>query len=110
MAEAPKNSAEVEAGREATKGIGVGVGELKQASPWTKENRLFVFTLIGVFSAIIVGVGLRFWFIGEPVLERTSMYVSYFGELFLRILGALILPLILPNLVVAIASLDLRSS
>ena len=109
MAEAPKNSTEVEAGREATKD-GVDVGDLKKASPWTKENLLFVFTLIGVFSAIIIGFGLRFWFIGEPVLERTSMYVSYFGELFLRILGALILPLILPNLVVAIGSLDLRSS
>ena len=107
--EAPKNSAEVEAGRKATKDS-VGGGNLKQASPWTMEDWLFLFTLIGVFLAIIVGVGVRFWGIGEPVLKRTSMYVSYFGELFLRTLGSLILPLILPNLVVAIGSLDLRSS
>jgi len=109
--EVPKNSVEVEAGREATKDS-VGVGDLKQGSPWIewlKENRLFLLTLIGVGLALIVGGSIRYSSEG-PVSNRVGMYVSYVGELFLRILGALILPLIIPNLIVAIGSLDIKSS
>ena len=38
------------------------------------------------------------------------MYVSYVGKLFLRMLKALILPLIVPSLVAAVGSLDMSLS
>ena len=38
------------------------------------------------------------------------MYVSYVGKLFLRMLKALILPLIVPSLIAAVGSLDMSLS
>ena len=38
------------------------------------------------------------------------MYVAYIGELFLRMLKALILPLIVPSLITAVGSLDMTLS
>jgi Na+/H+-dicarboxylate symporter len=38
------------------------------------------------------------------------MYVSYAGELFLRMLKALILPLVVPSLITAVGSLDMSLS
>ena len=38
------------------------------------------------------------------------MYVAYVGKLFLRMLKALILPLIIPSLVAAVGSLDMSLS
>ena len=38
------------------------------------------------------------------------MYVAYVGELFLRMLKALILPLIVPSLITAVGSLDMSLS
>ena len=38
------------------------------------------------------------------------MYVAYVGKLFLRMLKALILPLIIPSLVAAVGSLDMSIS
>ena len=99
--EVPKNTAEVEAGGpEATKDS-VGAGDQKKTNPvieWFKENRLFVYTVIWVFLALIIGIPTRLS-IGEPVTRRVGMYVSYVGEVFLRILGILILPLIIPSLI-----------
>ncbi len=41
---------------------------------------------------------------------REVMYVAYIGELFLRMLKALILPLIVPSLITAVGSLDMSLS
>ena len=56
------------------------------------------------------------WLIWIPVCvrddwtEREVMYVSYVGEIFLRMLKALILPLIVPSLITAVGSLDMSLS
>ena len=50
------------------------------------------------------------FFITERWTEREVMYVSYVGKLFLRMLKALILPLIVPSLVAAVGSLDMSIS
>ena len=42
--------------------------------------------------------------------DRETMYISYIGKLFLRMLKALILPLIIPSLVAAVGSLDMSLS
>ena len=43
-------------------------------------------------------------------VHREVMYVAYIGELFLRMLKALILPLIVPSLITAVGSLDMSLS
>lgn len=73
-----------------------------------KSNILTVATVGGVLCGVIVGIILK-----ESVgsfTKREVMYVSYPGDLFLRMLKALILPLIVSSLVSAIASLDLSLS
>ena len=73
-----------------------------------KTNSLTLATMLGVIGGIILGLGLR---IREtPWSEREAMYVAYLGELFLRLLKVLILPLIIPSLISAVGSLDLSLS
>ncbi|XP_034940105.1 excitatory amino acid transporter 1-like [Chelonus insularis] len=73
------------------------------------HNALTILTISGVVGGIILGLILRnarssSW------SEREIMYVNYVGELFLRMLKSLILPLIIASLVSAIGSLDLSLS
>ena len=42
--------------------------------------------------------------------DREVVYISYIGKLFLRMLKALILPLIIPSLIAAVGSLDMSLS
>ncbi|GJQ65440.1 hypothetical protein Trydic_g7547 [Trypoxylus dichotomus] len=74
-----------------------------------KSNLLTLLTVFGV----LVGVALGF------ILKATSdsawssrevMYVNFLGDLFLRMLKSLILPLIVSSLISAIANLDLSLS
>nr|ART29387.1 Na+ -symporter 1 [Tenebrio molitor] len=73
-----------------------------------KTNFLTLATIGGVVCGIILGVILK-----ETVgsfTKREVMYVSFVGDIFLRMLKSLILPLIISSLVSAIASLDLSLS
>lgn len=74
-----------------------------------KHNALTILTVLGVVGGIVLGLVLRSarssnW----PA--REIMYVNYMGELFLRMLKSLILPLIMSSLISAIGSLDLSLS
>ncbi|XP_066938765.1 excitatory amino acid transporter 3-like isoform X11 [Macrobrachium rosenbergii] len=74
-----------------------------------RKNLLPILTISGVSGGIILGIILRYsrstqW------TKREIMYVGYIGELFLRALKALIIPLIVSSLVSAIGSLDLSLS
>ena len=42
--------------------------------------------------------------------DREITYISFVGKLFLRMLKALILPLIIPSLIAAVGSLDMSLS
>ena len=68
------------------------------------SNMLAISTLSAVAVAIIVGMLIR---AHDPLwTPRQLMYAGYFGELFLRILKCLILPLIFCSLVFAIGNID----
>ncbi|KAK6628734.1 hypothetical protein RUM43_002550 [Polyplax serrata] len=74
-----------------------------------RKNALTLLTVFGVLGGAALGVILRTsrdtkW----PA--REIMYVQYIGDLFLRMLKSLILPLIVASLVSAIGSLDLSLS
>ncbi|KAG0727216.1 Excitatory amino acid transporter 4 [Chionoecetes opilio] len=72
-------------------------------------NLLPILTVSGVTGGIVLGLILRYSR-AEPWTKREVMYVGYIGELFLRALKALIIPLIVSSLVSAIGSLDLSLS
>ncbi|XP_046388489.1 excitatory amino acid transporter isoform X2 [Ischnura elegans] len=71
---------------------------------WMVENALFIVTLSGVFFGVIFGFGLR----PLELPPDTIMLISYPGELFMRILKLMILPLIIASLIAGSASLNAR--
>ena len=71
-------------------------------------NALTIATMSGVIGGVVFGLILRQC--KDSWHEREVMYVSYIGEIFLRMLKALILPLIVPSLITAVGSLDLSLS
>ncbi|XP_036149604.1 excitatory amino acid transporter 1 isoform X2 [Monomorium pharaonis] len=73
-----------------------------------KHNALTLLTVGGVVGGVVLGIILRNS--REKWTPREIMYIGYFGDLFLRMLKSLILPLIVSSLVSAIGSLDLSLS
>ena len=73
-----------------------------------RTGGLTLATMAGVFGGVIFGLVLRQC--KEAWTDREVMYVSYIGEIFLRMLKALILPLIVPSLITAVGSLDMSLS
>lgn len=78
-----------------------------------REHLLTILTIGAVVAGIVAGfivraVGLDGDSDKFPV--RTVLYVNFIGDLFLRMLKALILPLIVSSLVSAVGSLDISLS
>ena len=73
-----------------------------------RTGGLTVATMAGVVGGVVFGMVLRQC--KEKWTDREVMYVSYIGEIFLRMLKALILPLIVPSLITAVGSLDMSLS
>lgn len=84
----------------------LSLGALKR---WLTSNALTLATLLGVILGIILGFALR-TSRDEPWSRREVLYVSFIGELFLRALKCVIIPLVVPSIVVAIGSLDVSLS
>jgi Na+/H+-dicarboxylate symporter len=74
-----------------------------------RQNLLTLLTVTGVLSGVALGFILRGSRDGKW-LQREQIYVKFFGDIFLRMLKALILPLIVSSLISAIGSLDLSLS
>ena len=62
---------------------------------WLKRNLLLVITFLGVFLGVMVGLLLRRY----ELDSMTVMYIAYPGELFMRLLKLMILPLIIASLI-----------
>lgn len=74
-----------------------------------RHNALTILTVCGVIGGAVLGIILRNSR-EERWTPREIMYINYLGDLFLRMLKSLILPLIISSLVSAIGSLDLSLS
>lgn len=74
-----------------------------------RTNLLTLMTVGGVVAGAVLGVILRN-VREEGWSDREIMYISFLGDIFLRMLKCLILPLIASSLISAIASLDLSLS
>ncbi|XP_068982631.1 excitatory amino acid transporter 1 isoform X1 [Bombus flavifrons] len=73
------------------------------------ENMLTMLTVAAVVAGTILGFILRN-VRDEPWTKREVMYIQFPGDIFLRMLKALILPLIIASIVSAIGGLDLNLS
>lgn len=74
-----------------------------------KSHFLVIATISSVVLGVIVGVTVRATS-KKSWSNRDIMYLNFIGEIFLRILKSLILPLIVTSLVTGIASLNLSLS
>lgn len=73
-----------------------------------KENLLTVVTIAGVVGGTIFGLVLKNK--GDKWTQRDIMYIQYPGDLFLRMLKCLIVPLLVSSITSAIGALDLTLS
>lgn len=73
-----------------------------------KTHLLTILTVVAVILSIVIGIIMRIYH--DDYTPRTIMYVNFLGDLFLRMIRALILPLIIASLIAAIAPLDVSLS
>ncbi|XP_063074273.1 solute carrier family 1 member 9 [Engraulis encrasicolus] len=82
-------------------------GFLQQNCGWIFRNLLLALTIFGVIAGSVVGTMLRY----APKLDpNTLMLLSFPGDILMRMLKMLILPLIISSLITGLAGLDARSS
>ncbi|XP_039542220.1 solute carrier family 1 member 9 isoform X1 [Pimephales promelas] len=78
-----------------------------QQCGWFSRNLLLALTVIGVIAGTVMGMMLRY----VPDLDSNNlMLISFPGDVLMRMLKMLILPLIISSLITGLAGLDARSS
>ncbi|KRT85150.1 hypothetical protein AMK59_724, partial [Oryctes borbonicus] len=75
---------------------------------FVRANLITILTIVGVFSGLAVGIILKH--VKHQWTEREVKYVEFPGELFLRMLKVLIIPLLTASIICAIGTLDLSLS
>ncbi|XP_017855336.1 excitatory amino acid transporter isoform X1 [Drosophila busckii] len=71
---------------------------------WLRDNLMLLVTLSGVLLGVILGLSLR----GLHLNSDSIMLISYPGELFMRVLKLMILPLVISSLIAGSASLNAK--
>jgi len=71
---------------------------------WVKDNALLVLTFSGVMFGVMLGLVLRPLDLSDDVIHL----LAYPGELFMRLLKCMILPLIIASLITGAASLNAK--
>lgn len=94
--------------RKETEGVKIPLSGMGKFLLILNQNMMAFSTLASVVIAIAFGMIIR----GADVAwtERQLLYVGFIGEIFLRMLKCLILPLIFSSLVFAIGNIDARLS
>jgi len=81
-------------------------GSCGKVSRWVLDNLLLILTFSGVVTGVICGLGLRHY---EPSQFIINI-IAYPGELFMRLLKLMILPLVIASLITGSASLNAKMS
>ena len=84
--------------------LDMGTSKPNACSKWIKSNLLLLFTFTGVILGAILGFGLKSF----NLSEKSILLISYPGELFMRLLQLMILPLIIASLITGAASLNAK--
>ncbi|XP_065207132.1 excitatory amino acid transporter isoform X2 [Planococcus citri] len=77
---------------------------------FTGQELLTSLTVISTVLAVLVGLSLRSIYADRKWSEREIMYIQFLGDLFLRMLKMLIIPLLMCSIIAAIGTLDLSLS
>ncbi|XP_063587845.1 excitatory amino acid transporter-like [Penaeus indicus] len=77
-----------------------------KVASWMKENLLLMLTVLGVVFGIAIGAMARM----VEYSEDTVMLVAFPGEIMMRMLKMLILPLIISSIITGVAQLDASAS
>lgn len=80
--------------------------KVKRLGKWGKDNLLLTLTIASVFAGLILGFILR---IAEPS-EKAIMLISFPGDILMRMLKLMILPLITSCMITGLASIDANTS
>lgn len=81
----------------------------KSVVQFLRENMLTILTIVGVASGTAFGLILRATSKTEWD-KREAMYLAFPGEIFLRMLKSLIIPLLMASIISAVGGLDLSLS
>ena len=82
------------------------IGNLSKVKNWLRGNLLLILTFSGVVVGVVGGLALRYC---DPS-DSTIHLIAYPGKLFMRLLKAMILPLVIASLVTGAASLNAKMS
>ncbi|XP_059079013.1 excitatory amino acid transporter-like isoform X2 [Tigriopus californicus] len=77
---------------------------MSKITQWISKNLLLIITFSGVSMGVLVGVLLRPYELDDLSIS----YIAYPGELFMRLLKLMILPLIIASLITGAASLNAK--
>lgn len=79
---------------------------------WLRQNLLLFLIMVGVGAGFIVGILVNdsVQKSTDPTPKEAAMYISFPGEIFIRMLKMIILPLIVSSIIVAVAVLDNKST
>jgi len=81
-------------------------GSCTSFKTWLYENLLLILTFSGVVTGVLAGLALRYYEL-DPL---TINIIAYPGELFMRLLKLMILPLVIASLITGSASLNAKMS
>ncbi|XP_072014208.1 excitatory amino acid transporter 4-like [Amphiura filiformis] len=73
---------------------------------WVRTNLLMVFTIIGIVVGIALGFGLHPYNLSDEAI----LIIGFPGDIFMRCLQLLILPIIVTSLITGTADLDVKSN
>ncbi|CAH1164415.1 unnamed protein product [Phaedon cochleariae] len=82
---------------------------MAKGKSFIRRNLLTILTVIGVVGGTLTGIIIR-KVTGGHWSKRETMYLAFPGEIFLRMLKCLIIPLLMSSVIQAIGSLDLSLS
>ena len=79
---------------------------------WLRENLLLFLIIVGVLIGFLFGILINDTVQNstDPSPQEIAMFISFPGEIFLRVLKLIILPLIVSSILVAVAVMDNKST